>query len=46
MLRSCYHYALYSELCHNRGETEGKMMCSEILQVRFIEKSDSFLLFV
>jgi hypothetical protein len=33
MLRSCYLYALYIELCHNRGENEGKIMCSKILQV-------------
>jgi hypothetical protein len=35
MLRSCYLYALYAELCHNRGEIEGKLMCSKILQVSF-----------
>jgi hypothetical protein len=35
MLRSCYLYALYSELCHNRGEIEGRIMCSRVLQVRF-----------
>jgi len=35
MLRSCYLYALYVELCQNRGEIEGKRMCSKILQVRF-----------
>ncbi len=34
MLRSCYLYALYVELCQNRGEIEGKRMCSKILQVR------------
>ncbi|CAF0895411.1 unnamed protein product [Adineta steineri] len=33
MLRSCYFYALYMELCQNRGEIEGKRMCSKILQV-------------
>ncbi|CAF4274305.1 unnamed protein product [Rotaria socialis] len=33
MLRSCYHYALYSELCQNRGETKGKIMLSKITQV-------------
>ncbi|CAF4435675.1 unnamed protein product, partial [Adineta steineri] len=33
MLRSCYLYALYMELCQNRGEIEGKIMCSKILQV-------------
>jgi len=35
MLRSCYLYALYVELCQNRGEIEGKRMCSKILQVCF-----------
>ena len=35
MLRSCYHYALYSELCQNRGETKGKIMSSKITQVSF-----------
>ena len=35
MLRSCYLYALYAELCHNRGEIEGKLMCSKISQVSF-----------
>ena len=37
MLRSCYLYALYEELCHNRGETEGRLLCSKILQVSSIE---------
>ncbi|CAF0763034.1 unnamed protein product [Adineta ricciae] len=32
ILRSCYLYALYEELCHNRGETEGRLLCSKILQ--------------
>ena len=34
MLRACYLYALYSELCHQRGEVEGKVMCGKILRVR------------
>jgi hypothetical protein len=33
MLRSCYLYALYTELNRNRGENEAKMMCNKILQV-------------
>lgn len=33
MLRACYLYALYSELCHQRGENEGKAMCGKILRV-------------
>ena len=33
MLRSCYIYALYEELCYNRGEQEGKVIFSKILQV-------------
>ncbi len=35
MLRSSYLYALYVELCYNRGENEGKIMCSKILEVSF-----------
>ncbi|UJR26525.1 hypothetical protein I4U23_007848 [Adineta vaga] len=33
MLRACYLYALYEELCHNRGEIEGRIVCSKILQI-------------
>ncbi|CAM4747568.1 unnamed protein product [Rotaria magnacalcarata] len=33
MLRACYLYALYQELCNNRGEHEGKAICSKVLQV-------------
>jgi hypothetical protein len=33
MLRACYLYTLYDELCQSRGEYEGKIMCSKILQV-------------
>jgi hypothetical protein len=33
MLRACYLYTLYDELCRNHGEYEGKKMCSQILQV-------------
>jgi hypothetical protein len=33
MLRSCYTYALYEELCYNRGEQEGKLIFSKLLQV-------------
>jgi hypothetical protein len=33
MLRACYLYTLYEELCLNRGEFEGKIICSKILQV-------------
>jgi hypothetical protein len=33
MLRSCYFYALYTELNRNRGENEAKIMCNKILQV-------------
>jgi len=36
MLRSSYLYALYVELCYNRGENEGKIMCSKILQVSLL----------
>ncbi|CAF3437133.1 unnamed protein product [Rotaria socialis] len=33
MLRACYLYSLYQELCQNRGEHEGKIICSKVLQV-------------
>ena len=33
MLRLCYRYALFMELCQNRGETEAKIMCRRISQV-------------
>ncbi len=33
MLRSCYLYALYTELSRNRGENEGKLICNKILKV-------------
>jgi len=33
MLRACYLYTLYEELCQNHGEHEGKIICSKILQV-------------
>lgn len=33
MLRSCYLYALFEELRHNRGEQEGTLVCSRILKV-------------
>ena len=33
MLRACYLYTLYEELCRNRGEYEGKKLCSQILKV-------------
>jgi hypothetical protein len=33
MLRTCYLYALYDELCHNHGEEKGKIICNKILQV-------------
>jgi hypothetical protein len=33
MLRACYLYTLYEELCRNHGEYEGKKLCSQILQV-------------
>ncbi|CAF1512032.1 unnamed protein product [Rotaria sp. Silwood1] len=33
MLRSCYLYALYTELCHNRGKTDGIMMFKKIMKV-------------
>ncbi|CAF2522868.1 unnamed protein product [Rotaria sp. Silwood2] len=33
MLRACYLYALYQELCENRGAQEGRILCSKILQV-------------
>jgi hypothetical protein len=33
MLRACYRYALYEELRYNRGEQEGKIIYSKILQV-------------
>ncbi|UJR22545.1 hypothetical protein I4U23_025594 [Adineta vaga] len=33
MIRSCYLYAFYTELCQNRGEFEGKKLCSKTLQV-------------
>jgi len=33
MLRACYQYALCEELCQNRGQEEGKRICSKILQV-------------
>lgn len=33
MLRACYLYTLYEELCQNRGELEGKIICNKILQV-------------
>jgi len=32
MLESCYRYALYAELCYNRGENQAKIMCSKIFQ--------------
>lgn len=35
MLRSCYMYALYTELWYNRGEAEAKTMGRKILQVCF-----------
>ena len=33
MLRACYLYALYEELCQNRGEEQGRILCSKVLQV-------------
>lgn len=33
MLRACYLYALYEELCERYGDDEGKKLCSRILQV-------------
>ncbi|CAF1135320.1 unnamed protein product [Adineta steineri] len=33
MLRACYLYGLYEELCLNRGEEKGKTVCSKILQI-------------
>ena len=33
MLRACYLYALYEELCERYGDYEGKKLCSQILQV-------------
>jgi hypothetical protein len=33
MLRACYLYTLYEELCINRGNHEGKILCSKILKV-------------
>ncbi len=46
MLRSCYLYALYIELCYNRGETEGKIMCSKILQVCFLKFNFYLFIFI
>lgn len=33
MLRACYIYTLYEELCRNRGEHEGITLCRRILQI-------------
>ncbi|CAF4476051.1 unnamed protein product, partial [Rotaria sp. Silwood2] len=33
MLRSCYVYALYTELCHNRGRIDGKGMLHKVMKV-------------
>lgn len=33
MLRACYLYTLYEELCQNHGEHEGTMLCRRILQI-------------
>lgn len=33
MLRSCYSHAFYTELCHNRGEDQAKIMYDRTLQV-------------
>lgn len=35
MLRACYLYALYEELCEHYGDYEGKKLCSQVLQVCF-----------
>jgi len=45
MLRACYLYTLYEELCQNHGEHEGTMLCRRILQVsqfRLIKKWNHF----
>ena len=34
MLRLCYFHTLYTELCHQRGEIQGKLVCNRICQVR------------
>ncbi|CAF3634903.1 unnamed protein product [Rotaria sordida] len=33
MLRSCYLYALYTELCHNWGKNDGKIMLNKIMKI-------------
>jgi hypothetical protein len=33
MLRACYLYALYKQLCHRRDEIESKQLCARILKV-------------
>ena len=33
LFHSSYIHALYTELCHQRGESQGKILCNRILQV-------------
>lgn len=33
MLRSCYNYAFYSQICQNRGELKAKVLYNRAMQV-------------